>query len=116
PRPRRASPRLVSRPSWLRSHQLIPAPPEDAQVVLVAVELLALLAHATRHLRPAVLGPVGEPLLHQLERLDVVGRGEAAGTVEGEEGVEPARAGALPLLHRAERPGGDVHLAGTLGI
>ncbi len=82
--------------------------------MLVAVELLAVLAHAARHFRPAVLGPVGEPLLHQFQRLDVVGRGEAAGAVEGEERVEPARTRALALLDRAERPGGDVHLVGAL--
>src|SRR5262245_54312693 len=101
PRPPGGSPPFAPRPSCLRSHQLVPAPPEDPQVMLVAVELLSLLAHAARHFRPAVLVPVGEPLLHQLKRLDVVGGGETARTVERQEGVEPPRAGALGFLDRA---------------
>src|SRR5262249_56830867 len=84
--------------------------------MLVAIELLALLAHAARHFRPAVLGPVGEPLLHQLERLDVVRRRKPAGAVEGEKGVEPAGAGALAPLPPAERPGGGKHLAAALAV
>ena len=58
-------------------------------MVFVAVELLALLAHAAGHFGPAVLGPVGQPLLDQFERLDIVGRGEPAGTIEREKGIEP---------------------------
>src|SRR5260370_2505057 len=84
--------------------------------MLVAVELLAFLAHAARHFRPAVLAPVGEPLLHQLERLDVVGRRKAARTVEGQEGIEPAGAGILAFLHRAELPGGGVPLSDAFRI
>src|SRR5262245_20690995 len=84
-------------------------------MVLVAVELIAFASHAARHLGPAIVLPVGETLLNKFQRYDIVGCGESAGPVEGEECIEPARARGLRFFNRPEGPRGHVHLAGTIG-
>ncbi len=79
-------------------------------MVLVAVELLTFASHSARHLRPAIFLPIRKSLLHEFERLDIVGRGEPARAVEGQEGIQPPRARIFAFLNRAQRPGRYMHL------
>ena len=85
-------------------------------MMFIRVELFAFAAHAAGHLRPAVVFPVGEALLDHLERFHVVGRREAAGALEGEEGIQTTGARSLAFFHRAKGPSEHMHFIGSVGI
>lgn len=71
-------------------------------MVFVAVELVIVgFGHAARHFGPLIVRPIGKPLLDEFQRLDIIGGGEAAGTVEGQERIEAARAGPRRLTSSA---------------
>src|ERR1700722_19709532 len=71
------------RADWLRlRHELIPSPPESAQLKIVSGQRL-LTFHAAREIRPSDLA-IDEAALTRLEHLDVIWRGKTTGSKEGQ--------------------------------
>src|SRR6266481_2580636 len=99
----------VPRADWLRlRHELIPSPPESAQLKVVSGQWL-LGFHAAREIRPSDLA-IDEAALTRLEHLDVIWRGKPTGSKEGQKVVEPQRRVFGAFVNRRQGPRVDVHV------
>src|SRR5580704_13988589 len=99
----------VPRADWLRlCHELIPSPPESAQLKIVGGEWLLAL-HAAREIRPSDLA-IDEAALTRLEHLDVIWRGKPTGSKESQKVVEPQRRVFGAFVNWRQRPCVDFHV------
>src|SRR5260370_36396923 len=97
------------RAQWLRlCHELIPSPPERAQLKIIGGQWL-LAFHAAREIRPSDLA-IGEAALTRFEHLNVIWCGKAARSEEGQKVVEPQRRILGALINRREGPRVDFHV------
>ena len=99
----------VPRADWLRlRHELIPSPPESAQLKIVSGQRVLGL-HAAREIRPFNLA-IDEAALTRLEHLDVIWRGKSTRSKEGQKVVEPQGRILGAFVDRREGPRVDFHV------